>query len=107
MSAVEDKTRPEIPLPGLLPDHEVSDGGPDPALDELVRLAAVLSGADYAYLAWIDATWLWFKSTYGFSAREQARQTSACNWVAAQGTPMLIRDVAAEALIDSRFQAEG
>src|SRR5450631_2269497 len=103
MSVVDAKTRSE---PHALPpsaDREVFDTGPDPALDELVRLAAVLSGADYAYLAWVDATRLWFKSTYGFMAREQSRISSACSWVAAQGSPLLIRDVAAEAEIDSRF----
>jgi len=72
-----------------------------------VRLAAVLSGADYAYLGWMDATKLWFKSTYGFMAREQDRTTSACNWVVSQGSPLLIRDMAVEAQTDSRFKAEG
>jgi PAS domain S-box-containing protein len=107
MSVVDAKTRTETRALPPSADREVLEGGPDPALDELVRLAAVLSGADYAYLAWVDATRLWFKSTYGFMAREQSRITSSCNWVAAQGSPLLIRDVAAEAEVDSRFRAEG
>jgi len=107
MSVVDAKTRRETHALPPSADGEGFDSGPDPALDELVRLAAVLSGADYAYLAWVDATRLWFKSTYGFLAKEQSRITSACNWVAAQGFPLLIRDVAAEAEIDSRFRPEG
>ncbi len=107
MSAVDDKARTEIRALPPAADREAFDSAPDPSLDELVRLAAVLSGADYAYLAWVDATRLWFKSTYGFLAREQNLATSACNWVVAQGSPLLLRDVAAEAEVDSRFRPEG
>ena len=93
MSAVDDKARTEIRALPPAADREAFDSAPDPSLDELVRLAAVLSGADYAYLAWVDATRLWFKSTYGFLAREQNLATSACNWVVAQVSPLLLRDV--------------
>jgi hypothetical protein len=71
-----------------------STGGPDSALEELVRLAAVLSGADYAYLGWMDSSRLWFKCTYGFMARDQDRATTACQWMVQQGAPLLIRDAA-------------
>jgi PAS domain S-box-containing protein len=122
MSLMQDTTRAErrsesrtplVPPPlALAPEHvqgvEASrERNPDPALDELVRLAAVLSGADYAYLGWMDSARLWFKSTYGFSAREQDRNRSACRWVAEQGTPLLVRDVTQEAQSDKRFNAEG
>ena len=88
--------------PGELIDHS-----PDPALEELVRLAAVISGADYAYLGWMSSDRLYFKSTYGFMAREQDRETSACQWVVAQGAPLLVRDAAAESQSDPRIPAEG
>jgi two-component system, OmpR family, sensor histidine kinase VicK len=88
--------------PGELIDHS-----PDPALEELVRLAAVISGADYAYLGWMSSDRLYFKSTYGFMAREQDRETSACQWVVAQGAPLLVRDAAAESESDPRIPAEG
>ena len=60
MSLMEDKTRPENRASS--PVHEVFDRNPDPALEELVRLAAVLSGADYAYIGWMDATRLRFSN---------------------------------------------
>jgi len=100
MSLIQDTTRPESRPTSSLPEHEVFDRNPDPALDELVRLAAVLSGADYAYIGWMDSAHLWFKSLHGFAAREQARTTSACQWVIQQGSPVLIKDAAG----DSRFQ---
>jgi two-component system, OmpR family, sensor histidine kinase VicK len=118
MSVIQETTRFEsraTPMPPVPPDQNevvdrAPDWNPDQALDELVRLAAVLSGADYAYLGWVDATKLWFKSTYGFMAREQDRKTSACDWVVGQGSPLLVRDTAAEVRsgqFDSRFRVGG
>jgi two-component system sensor histidine kinase VicK len=112
MSVIQDTTRFESRAMPLPPEqNEVIDRSPDltpdRALEELVRLAAVLSGADYAYLGWMDATRLWFKSTYGFMAREQDRKTSACDWVVSQRSPLLVRDTITEAKSNSRFKAEG
>ena len=90
MSLMEDKTRPENRASS--PVHEVFDRNSDPALEELVRLAAVLSGADYAYIGWVDATKLRFKCTYGFLAQEQDRATTACQWVVKQGSALLVKD---------------
>jgi two-component system sensor histidine kinase VicK len=101
MSLIEDKTRRESRVGASSQVHEVFDRDPDPALEELVRLAAVLSGAEYAYLGWIDPKRLWFKCTYGFLARDQDRTTTACQWMMQQGSPLLVRDAAA----DPRFQA--
>jgi PAS domain S-box-containing protein len=116
MSLVEGKNRPENRAPS--PPYEAFDRNPDPALEELVRLAAVLSGADYAYLGWpevarsdfagSDATQpgaarLRFQCPYGFLARDQDRSTTACQWVLQQGAPLLIRDSTA----DARFPSAG
>ena len=100
MSLLEDKTRSENRVVVSSPEHEVFDRSPDPALEELARLAAVLSGADYAYLGWMDSSRLWFKCTYGFMARDQDRTTTACQWMIQQGVPLLVRDAAE----DSRFR---
>ena len=100
MSLIEDKIRPESPIVASSPEHEVFDRNPDPALEELVRLAAVLSGADYAYLGWLDSRRLWFKCTYGFVARDQDRTKTACQWMVQQGSPLLLRDAAE----DKRFR---
>src|ERR1700742_1262454 len=54
---------------------------PDRALEELIRLAAVLSGADYAYIGWMTSNRLHFKATHGFMAQSQERRTTPCQWV--------------------------
>ena len=81
----------------------IFDRNPDPALDELVELAAVLCGADYAYIGWMDFNRLWFKSRYGFKGIEQTRATTACHWMLEKGEPMLI----ANAGEDRRFLPQG
>jgi PAS domain S-box-containing protein len=82
---------------------DVFDRNPDPALDEITELAAVLSLADYSYMGWMDFNRLWFKSRFGFMAAEQPRAATGCNWVIATGRPLLVRDAAG----DGRFPAEG
>jgi len=79
------------------------DRSRDPALDELTEMAAVLCGADFAYIGWMDGGRLWFKSRYGFQANEQSRALSPCHWMLDAGEPMLLRD----ATQDSRFPPEG
>jgi PAS domain S-box-containing protein len=82
---------------------DIFDRNPDPALSELVEFAAALSGADYAYVGWMDFNRLWFKSQFGFKAPEQPRSSSACHWMLLKGASLLIRDAAQ----DTRFPHEG
>lgn len=84
-------------------EFDVFDRSPDPALDELTELAAVLSVADYAYLGWMDFNRLWFKSRYGFKSADQPRSDTACQWIVQSGQPLLIRNAAA----DPRFPPQG
>ncbi|MFP5234965.1 MAG: PAS domain S-box protein [Acidobacteriota bacterium] len=84
-------------------DFDVFDRNPDPALDELVELAAVLSLADYAYMGWMDFNRLWFKSRFGFKAADQPRAATACQWIVQSGQALLVRNAAA----DPRFPPEG
>ena len=89
----------------LLPrqESEVFDRTPDPALDELTELCAVLSNADYAYIGWMDFNRLWFKSRFGFNALEQPRLATACQWTLEKNAPLLILDASE----DMRFPAVG
>jgi PAS domain S-box-containing protein len=75
-------------------EFDVFDRSPDPALDELTELAAVMTGADYAYMGWMDFSRLWFKSRFGFNAAEQPRASTACQWMLDLGEPLLITDAA-------------
>ena len=84
-------------------DFDVLDRNADPALDELTEFTAVLSGADYAYTGWMDFSRLWFKSRFGFTAAEQPRISSACQYVIQDGKPLIIEDAAS----DPRFPPAG
>jgi PAS domain S-box-containing protein len=87
----------------LRPEFNLFDRNRDPALDELVELAAQLCGADFAYVGWMDSSRLWFKSRYGFEGFEQPREAAACQWVLEKGAPLLISDAGD----DPRFTADG
>jgi len=75
-------------------DMDVFERNPDPALDEIVELAAVLCNADYAYLGSLDQNRLWFKSVFGFRALEQPRWSTGCQRMLELGQPLLIADTA-------------
>ena len=85
------------------PEIGVFDRNPDPALDELIELAAVLCNADYGYIGWMDFNRLWFKARFGFKATEQPRASTACQWMLEKGEPMLIADASR----GSAFSARG
>ncbi len=103
MGAIQSYQQADPPRLTSRSDFDVFDRSPDPALDELTELAAVLSLADYAYIAWLDFNRLWFKSRFGFVAAEQPRVTSACQWVAMTAQPLLVEDASK----DPRFPPEG
>ncbi len=85
------------------PELSVFDRNPDPALDELTELAAVLCNADYAYIGWMDFNRLWFKARFGFKAMEQPRASTADHWMMEKGEPLLITDAGR----DPQFPPEG
>jgi len=84
-------------------EFEMFDKNPDPALDELTELSAILCNADYAYIGWMDFNRLWFKAQFGFKAQEQPRSTTACQWMLEKGKPLLIVDAGH----DARFPPTG
>jgi two-component system, OmpR family, sensor histidine kinase VicK len=92
MCAMQGPNLGEYGGPAVRLGFDLFDREMDPALDELTELAAVLCGADYAYIGWMDQNRLWFKSNSGFKAPEQARMTTACHWTLERGKPWLIKD---------------
>jgi two-component system sensor histidine kinase VicK len=84
-------------------DFDVMDRNSDPALDELAEFTAVLSGAEYAYIGWLDFSRMWFKSRFGFMAADQPRSSTACQYVVEEGKPLIIHDAAS----DPRFPPSG
>jgi PAS domain S-box-containing protein len=83
--------------------YEVLDTAPDPALAEIVALAARMTHAPYAYIGFLDSYRLWFKECVGFLESEQPIQTSACQYAILDPRPSLIEDAAN----DPRFPCGG
>jgi len=94
MGTIESYQQAEHARSILRPEVDVFDRNPDPALDELTELAAMLCLADYAYIGWMESNRLWFKSRFGFTAADQAHTGTACQWVLKSGKPLLVRDAA-------------
>ena len=103
MGAMQNSKLAEFQVLASRSEFDIFDRNPDPALDELVEFAAALSGANYAYIGWMDFNRLWFKARFGFNAQEQPRSSTACQWVLKKGEALLIRDAAE----DQRFPPEG
>lgn len=103
MSAMQDPKRFEPADAFSHLEYGAFDRNPDPALDELVELTAILCGADYTYIAWADFSRIWFKSRYGFKGIEQTRATTGCHWVLEKGSSLLINNAGQ----DSRFLPQG
>jgi PAS domain S-box-containing protein len=84
-------------------EFDALDRNADPALDELTEFTAILGGADYSYMGWLDFSRLWFKSRFGFAAADQPRTSTACHYVVEEGKPLLIDDAGS----DPRFPPTG
>jgi PAS domain S-box-containing protein len=84
-------------------EYGILDTPPDPSFDEIVRVAAQVTGAPYAYLGFIDANRLWFKSRVGIPAAELPRAQTACQFTILDSDPLLIPDAAS----DSRLPVTG
>jgi two-component system, OmpR family, sensor histidine kinase VicK len=77
-----------------LSQYEILDTLPDPALDEITRLAAAFCRAPYAFISFIDGGRVWFKSRIGFLSRQQPRASSACQYTILEPHAMMIDDAA-------------
>jgi two-component system sensor histidine kinase VicK len=86
-----------------LQEYEILDTPADPAFDEIVRVAAQVTGAPFAYLGFLDANRLWFKSRFGFQGTEIPRLATACQYTILEPEPLLIADAAME----PRFPVKG
>jgi PAS domain S-box-containing protein len=62
----------------VLRSYAILDSVPDPAFDEIARLAATVCRAPIALITFIDDSRQWFKSHVGFERRETPRSQSFC-----------------------------
>ena len=82
-----------------LRDYEILDTDPEPAFDDLTRLAAHIAGTPIALVSLVDTHRQWFKARYGLEAPETPRAISFCGHVVASDTPLIVQDT----LADDRF----
>src|SRR3984957_5719217 len=83
--------------------YEILDTLPDPAFDEIARMAASICNAPYAFIGFLDWSRVWVKSTVGFPARLIRRKESPFHFLLLDANPLIISD----ALADRRFAAAG
>jgi len=57
---------------------DILDTAPDPVLDELVRLAALVAGVPTALVSLVDEHRQWFKARCGLAVGETSREVSFC-----------------------------
>ena len=82
-----------------LHDLAVLDTPPEPAFDDLTRLAATLCGAPIALVSVVDAERQWFKSRYGIDATETPREVAFCTHAILDTALFVVEDATA----DDRF----
>ena len=83
--------------------YDILDTLPDPAFEEIARLASTICKAQYAFIGFLDWSRVWFKSTVGFAGRQIRRNGSPCQFLLQEGKPLLIADASA----DPRFASTG
>lgn len=84
-------------LCGLL----VLDSPPEPAFDDLTRLAAMICGVPIALVSFVDAERQWFKSRVGLDASETPRDLAFCGHAILQNELFEVPN----ALEDARFRS--
>lgn len=58
--------------------YDVLDSAPEPAYDDLARLAATICGTPIAAVSFVDRDRVWFKASQGFDFKQVAKQDSFC-----------------------------
>ena len=83
----------------VLRRYAVLDTAPEPAFDELTRLAAQICAAPIALITLIDGTRQWFKARMGIEVTEVARDVSFCSHTILLPDGLIVGDTA----VDGRF----
>jgi GAF domain-containing protein len=83
-----------------LHEYGILDTGPDAAFDNLIALAADVTGAPMGAISFVDRDRQWFKSTYGFEGKQTERSVAFCaHAILEQAPSFVVHDAAA----DERF----
>jgi len=83
----------------LLRETGLLDTPAEKDFDDIVILAARMSGMPIAFVSLIDGTRQWFKSKIGLEIQETSREISFCTHALEKGEPLIVEDAAK----DQRF----
>ena len=83
-----------------LREYRILDTAPEPAFDRITKLVADLFEAPIALVSLVDEDRQWFKSAHGLDITETPRELSFCQYVLADGQPLVVTDVVG----DDRFR---
>src|SRR5262245_55642461 len=82
-----------------LREYGILDTPPEPAFDQLTRLAAHVCRAPMALVVFLDEKRQWFKSRVGFELAETPREWSFCGYTVREQDLLVVPD----ATLDPRF----
>ena len=85
---------------GALHELKVLDTPPEPAFDDLIRIASHICDTPIALLTLLDSDRQWFKARMGMPMSQTPRNISFCNHAVQGSAPLLVQD----ALQDERFR---
>ena len=92
----------------VLREYDVLDTPPEQPLDDLTALAAYICRTPIALITLVDDKRQWFKSTFGFEARETSRDVSFCAHGLTATTPVVVPDTTRDArFADNPFVTGG
>jgi GAF domain-containing protein len=94
---------PAAPIPAgdavrvaMLRRHPVAGPGPDPTLDTVVRVAAMVFETPIALITLVDGRHQHFKAAFGLDRRETPRAWSMCGYTILSDLPLVIEDASAD-----------
>ncbi|MEQ5787859.1 GGDEF domain-containing protein [Erythrobacter sp. NFXS35] len=74
--------------------YAILDSAPEPHFDDIVRLAARITGAQTAAISFIDDTRQWFKARWGLDPRETPLSVSFCVHTIDIAAPLVVKNAA-------------
>jgi diguanylate cyclase (GGDEF)-like protein len=79
-----------------LHQYQVLDSGQEPDYDLLAELAAQMCEAPYAFISLVDSQRVWYKSSHGLVAPQQARDQDYCSWTILEDELLHVPDLTSD-----------